>query len=370
MNDISATSSPASTLSPPAGGPRVLVKDIADKSKIKGIYLVARKVNATDRNGKAYLSLILMDKSGQIDARVFENADKLGASFDEQEHVRINGTAKSFQGRLQLHVQHIEKVQKDEVVAEDYLPASQKDAEQMWRELREILDTVRDPDIARLLRALFDDPDTASRFRQVPAAKTIHHAWVGGLMEHNLSVLKIVDGLCRHYARESPGLLNRDLCIAGAVLHDFGKIYELSGERSFEYTHEGRLIGHLVQCSQRLAEVAATLPDFPRSKLIELQHIVLSHHDRLEFGSPKRPKTAEAMLVHAADQLDSRMGFLRQLFERESAPGWSSYQKVFDRYFYHRPPQGAGSRDDLPGGDMEGTQRSEVPLTDEYADLL
>lgn len=331
----------------PNGKARLRVADITDKGKVKGTYLVMRKVAAVDKNGKHYLNLLLSDRSGQIDARVFENAERLATLFEEHDYVRVSGQAKSFQGRLQLHLYQLERAAPAEVHVDEYLPTSQRDNEVMWQELRAALDTIRDPDLSRLLRALFDDPEVAARFRRAPAAKTIHHAWLGGLLEHNLSVYRIIDALCAHYATESPGLLDRDLCVAGGLLHDFGKIYELSSERSFEYTHEGRLIGHLVLCSEKLGEVAARLPNFPRGRLLELQHIVLAHHDRLEFGSPRRPHTAEAMLVHAADLLDSRMGFLRQLFQREPGPGWTGYQKVFDRTFWHR---GGGDAPQLAGG--------------------
>jgi 3'-5' exoribonuclease len=319
----------------------VPVRELADRARVKGTYRAARKQTGTDKNGKPILSLLLCDKTGQIEARVFENADRLAAGFEEGDYVRVTGTAKSFQGRLQVHVQGIERVAESAVAPADYQPVSSRDPEDMWRELQAAIGTVRDPDVLRLLRALFDDPEIAARFRRAPAAKTIHHAWVGGLLEHNLSVYRIIDGLCAHYAAEAPGLLDRDLCVAGGLLHDFGKIYELSAERSFEYTHEGRLIGHLVLCSEKIAEVAWRLGDFPREKVLQLQHIVLAHHDRLEYGSPKRPHTAEAMLVHAADVLDSRMGFLRELFAREAAPGWTGYQKIFDRPFWHGGGSGA-----------------------------
>lgn len=333
---MNTTSLPAVTPPPPTPGPpgRLLVSEITDKAKVRGIFLVSRKVVASDKNGKCYLSLLLSDRSGQIDARVFDNAAELAEVFDEQDHVRVAGTAKSFQGRLQLHLQKIERAPEEEIDPGDYVPVSRRNGDDMWTELQAILDTLADPDIARLLRALFDDPDVAARFRRAPAAKSIHHAWIGGLLEHNLSVHRVIVGLCDHYERETPGLVDRDLCIAGGLLHDFGKIYELSTDAgAIEYTHEGQLIGHLVQCSQKLAEVAATLPGFPRDKLTALQHIVLAHHDRLEFGSPKRPMTAEAMVVHAADQLDSRLAYLQQLRGREPG-GWSSYQKVFDRPFH------------------------------------
>jgi 3'-5' exoribonuclease len=325
-----------------SGKPHLRVGEITDRAKVRGIFLVSRKVAAVDKNGKSYLNLLLSDRTGQIDARVFENAEKLGAGFSEHDYVRVSGQAKSFQGRLQLHLQMVERVEDQGLPAEEYLPASARDPEQMWQELLGILESITDPHLSRLLRALFLDSEIAARFRRVPAAKTIHHAWVGGLLEHNLSVYRIIEALCAHYARESPGLLDRDLCVAGGLLHDFGKIYELSAERSFGYTHEGRLIGHLVLCSEKIAEVAGRLEGFPRGRLLQLQHIVLSHHDRLEYGSPRRPHTAEAMLVHAADMLDSRMGFLRQLFQREPGAGWTSYQKVFDRPFYHEGRAGLG----------------------------
>lgn len=311
------------------------MRDLVDWCKVQGVYRAMRKQPGVDRNGKPILSLLLCDHTGQIEARIFDNAEQLGAAFANHDYVRVSGQAKSFQGRLQVHVHTLERVQESEVTPAEYLPTSARDPEQMWQELQEAIDSIRNPHLRRLLHALLDDPEVADRFRRAPAARTIHHAWIGGLLEHNLSVYRIIDALCAHYARESPGLLDRDLCVAGGLLHDFGKIYELSWERGFEYTHEGRLLGHLVQCSQKIAEVAARLPDFPRSLLVQLQHIVLAHHDRLEYGSPRRPMTAEAWLVHAADALDSRMGFLRELLQREPGPGWTSYQRVFDRSFYH-----------------------------------
>lgn len=314
---------------------RVLVRDLSDRCKVRGVYRAMRKQRSVDRNGKPILSLLLCDRTGRIEARVFDNAEHLDAAFADNDYVRISGQARSYQGRLQVHVHTLERVEESEVAPAEYLPASARDPEQMWQELQGAIDSIGNPHLRRLLRALLDDPEVADRFRRAPAARTIHHAWVGGLLEHNLSVYRIIDALCAHYARESPGLLDRDLCVAGGLLHDFGKIYELSWERGFDYTHEGRLLGHLVQCSQKIAEVAARLPDFPRSLLVQLQHIVLAHHDRLEFGSPRRPMTAEAWLVHAADVMDSRLGFLRGLLQREPGPGWTSYQRIFDRSFYH-----------------------------------
>ena len=330
--------------------PSVLLKDVVEKSRVRGVYLCTQKTLARGRNDRAYLSLTLADRSGDLEARVWEQAEQVTSRFAELDLVRVEGTAVVYQGRLQLHLADVERADDPGLDPGDFVRASELPLDELWRDLRALVATVQSAPLRALLDAVLDDPALAERLRRCPAAKSIHHAFVGGLLQHTLSVARLVDLACAHYAREAPGLLDRDLALCGAILHDLGKTRELTADRGLGYTDIGRLLGHIVLGDALVEEKLRSIPDFPPELALRLRHVLVAHHGEREFGSPKRPKTAEAFLVHHADALDCQLGFLRDLFAREQTRGWSSYQKLYDRYFFRALEEETG------GGTVPGEE--------------
>lgn len=310
-----------------------MLKDVVERSRVRGVYLCTQKTLARGRNDRAYLNLTLADRSGELEGRVWDQAEAVAGRFAELDLVRVEGTAVVYQGRLQLHLADVVRADDPGLDPADFVRASELPVEELWRDLRALAATVQSAPLRRLLDAVLDDPELAERLRRAPAAKSIHHAYVGGLLQHTLSVARVVELACTHYAREAPGLVDRDLALTGAILHDLGKTRELTAERGLGYTDIGRLLGHIVLGDALVEEKLRAIPDFPPEVALRLRHVLVAHHGEREFGSPKRPKTVEAFLVHHADALDCQLGFLRDLFAREQTKGWSSYQRLYDRYF-------------------------------------
>jgi 3'-5' exoribonuclease len=324
-----------------AGGHRFVV-ELRDNDKLQGeVFHCVRKSVPVDRTGRRYLSLMLGDRSGQIEALLWEEAEQQGERFSAFDFVAVTGLAVPFQGRRQLHLTEISRVDPGTIASEDYQRRSPVALAELWRELEDRIASVGDPDLRRLLESYRADTALREKLVAAPAARSIHHAYPGGLLQHTLSVVGLCDQICSHYKEAQPGLLNRDLCIAGAFLHDLGKIWEISSSEGFQYTDRGRLIGHIVLGLQELELRLATLPEFPPALADHLRHIVISHHGQLEHGSPRRPKTAEALVVHRADELDAQMGALREIFDRTPGKGWTTYQPLYERYFFHGPPSGS-----------------------------
>jgi 3'-5' exoribonuclease len=313
----------------------LLLKDLVDRARVRGVFLCTQKSLPVGRNGKPYLSLTLADRSASVDARVWDQADAVAQRFAEMDLVQVEGTAVLYQGRLQLHLTTVERAVDPALDVADFMPAASAPVDDMWEGLRQLVASVASLPLRGLLEEVLDDPGLAPAFRRCPAAKSIHHASVGGLLEHTLSVARLVDAICGHYAAAAPGLIDRDLALAGAILHDLGKVRELSSAQGFGYTDEGRLLGHIVLGDELVAARIQRHPDFPAELALRLRHVLVAHHGALEHGSPRRPKTMEAIVVHLADQLDCQAGFLRDLFAREGVQRWSSYQKIYDRYFFH-----------------------------------
>lgn len=318
------------------------VAELRDGDKLQGeVFHCIRKAVPTDRTGRRYLSLMLGDRSGQIEALLWEEAERQAEGFSAFDFVAVTGAVVPFQGRRQLHLTQVWRVEPSTVNAEVYQPRPPVDTASLWRELEAELETIADPDLRALLAAYRCDAAFRDRLAAAPAARSIHHAYPGGLLQHTVSVVGICARLCAHYALAQPGLLNRDLCLAGAFLHDLGKLEEISSSEGFQYTDRGRLHGHIVLGLKELDARIATLPAFPPALADHLTHIVVSHHGELAHGSPRRPKTSEAILVHRADELDAQMGALREIFDRTPGQGWTTYQPLYERYFFHGPPSGA-----------------------------
>jgi 3'-5' exoribonuclease len=308
--------------------------DLRERKSVHEVYLVTHKAMPLSKNGKPYLSLTLTDRTGSLDARVWDNVSQVSGRFEDADFVRVKGTTVLYQDRLQLHVQTLERVDESTVSHTDFLPRSETPPEALWSELTALLRTVENPHLLALLDRVLDDGDFVEAYQRVPAGKSIHHARLGGMLEHSLSVCRLVDAICQVYANSYPELLDRDLLLIAAFLHDAGKIRELSTVRKIEYTDAGRLVGHIVLGLELVSAHLDRLEDFPEDLALHLRHLLLSHHGELDHGSPKRPKTAEAWILHMVDLLDCRVEQTAELVARLPSGGWTPYQKLHDRYFW------------------------------------
>ena len=338
---------------------RMWVAEIAPKQTVDQVFLVRRKtMPVSPSNGRAYLSLVLADRSGELDARVWDNVDKLDARFAEDDYVRAEGRTVRYQGRVQLHVKTLQRVPSSTLEPADYLPEPRAPEGALWQETQALLATVENPHLERLIQQVLRDEPFVQAYRRNPAGKSIHHARLCGLMEHNLSMCRLVDAIWRIYESSHPGLLDRDLLITAAFLHDCGKTLELSAERRFEYTDAGRLLGHVVLGYGYVSEHLQRLEGFPEDLKLHLLHLLLAHHGELEHGAPKRPKTAEAWVLHYVDILDCRVSQTADLVAALPPGGWTGYQKLYDRYLWQGHARGFAAPGDAAGppevGDGDG----------------
>lgn len=325
--------------------------ELRERESVHEVYLVTHKAMPLSKNGKPYLSLTLIDRTGSVDARVWDNVSKVNGRFEDADFVRVKGNTVLYQDRLQLHVQTLERVDESTVSPTDFLPRSALPPEAMWSDLTALLRTVQSPHLRRLLDQVLGDEPFVKAYQRVPAGKSIHHARLGGLLEHSLSVCRLVDSICATYSVAYPDLLDRDLLLTAAFLHDAGKTRELSTDRRFEYTDAGRLVGHIVLGFGLVSDHLDRIEDFPADLALHLRHLLLSHHGELDHGSPKRPKTAEAWILHCVDLLDCRVEQTAGLVAKLPPGGWTPYQKLHDRYFWSGHDRGDPDPDptDEPG---------------------
>ena len=309
----------------------VYIKDIKEKTPVEGTFLVRDKNQGMKKSGSPYIGLILSDRTGEVKARIWDDAEKWGNLFSEGDIIKVSAWAILYQGSLQLNITRIEPCAGGNLEVYDFLPASRIDREAAFQELLSCIDRIDTAPVRELLHSVFDDPALAPLFKTAPAAKTLHHACVGGLLEHTLQVTRLAWDVSAHYPH-----VNRDLLLAGAMLHDIGKIYELSCRNTFDYTDQGRLIGHITIGVEIIGGKIALIPEFPESIALILKHLILSHHGEYIFASPRRPKTLEALLLNYLDDLDSKMEGVRQFIQKEKKPDtkWTGYNKLFDRYIY------------------------------------
>lgn len=302
------------------------VADLEPRQQITGLFLVQSKDIRQKKTGEPYLSLSLMDRTGDVDAKMWDNVGEIIDTFDRDDFIRVKGETSLYQNKLQLTIHRLARVDDSEVDLADFLPASKRDAEEMFAELRALIASIGNPHLRALLENVFADQEIAEAFKRAPAAKAIHHNWLGGLIEHVLSLASLARDAARHYS-----FVDQDLLLTGVVLHDIGKIRELSFARSFNYTTEGSLIGHIQIALRMLADKYP--PGFPEKLRNLVEHLILSHHGQLEFGSPKLPLFPEAMLLHHLDNMDSKMELMRSTIER-NPPGaeWTGYVPAIERY--------------------------------------
>jgi len=295
---------------------------------ITSTFVVVSKQVKPKKTGEPYLALILGDRSGQIEAKMWDNVEDSLDAFEQDDFLKVKGLLNKYKNRFQLTIHKVRRLGDSEIDFADYLPKTTKNIDELWQALGDFVGTLQNPHLKALIEAFMADPEIAHAYRNAPAAKTLHHAYIGGLLDHVVSLFRSCDLICRNYPH-----VNRDLVLAGAFLHDVGKIHELTYNRSFSYTTRGQLLGHMVIELEMLRGKVTLVPGFPAELTTLLEHLIISHHGQYEFGSPKLPMFPEALLLHYMDDLDSKMESMRAHFERESEleSAWTSYNASLGR---------------------------------------
>ena len=302
------------------------IKDLKEGDRVSDIYLCKHKQSAVTKNGKAYGNVILQDKTGTIDGKIWDpNSAGIG-EFESLDYIEVFGEVTSFQSALQVNMKRVRLCREGEYNPADYLPVSGNSIEEMYGELLTIIDSVKNPYLKELLNSFFrKDEKFIKAFRQSSAAKTVHHGFVGGLLEHTLGVVKLCIYYCQAYT-----ILNRDLLLTAAICHDIGKTRELSLFPENDYTDEGQLLGHIVMGSEMVGEKIRNISGFPEGLEGELKHCILAHHGEYEFGSPKKPALIEAVALNFADNTDAKMQTFTEILRGAQGDGWLGYNRLFE----------------------------------------
>ena len=288
------------------------VSELEPNRVITANFLVRSKEIRQKKTGEVYLSLLLGDRTGEVDAKMWDNVAEVLDTFDRDDFVKVKGLVQVYQNRPQLTIHKMRRLDESEINFVDYFPCSERDPNEMWSELRGLVAAMENRHLKALLNLLLDDEEIAARYRRAPAAKQIHHAYLGGLLEHVLSLATLARLAACHYRG-----VDGDLLLTGVVLHDIGKIYELNYDRGFSYSDEGQLLGHISIALRMIGDKLRELPDFPPPLRSLVEHMILSHHGHLEFGSPKLPQFPEALLLHYLDDMDSKMECMRNLIQKD-----------------------------------------------------
>ncbi len=314
------------------------VTEIQAGDRIDDLFVLAAKNMAHKRDGGPFLNITLADKNGQIKGVVWDKVQQIAGGVDAGDFVRAEGTAGEYRGALQLVIRQLSRVDPAQVRPEDYLPATSRDVERMFDRLTTLTATIVDGHLRALMDGFWNDPDLVRRFKRAPAAKMMHHAYIGGLLEHTLSMALLADKIAGHYTG-----VDRDMLLVGSILHDIGKLRELACDHSIDYTDEGRLLSHIVIGLEIVQEKISRIEGFPAERAALIKHMIVSHHGAREFGSPEPPKTLEAVLLNYIDEIDSRMNGIREFMAGEDPnASWTSYHRLLARHFYKgdATPQG------------------------------
>lgn len=302
------------------------LKDYHDGDRVYDVYLCKHRQAAVTKNGKTYLNVILQDKSGTMDAKVWDPNSAGIEEFEPMDYIEVGGDVSSFQGALQISVKRVRVVREGEYDPADYLPVSKKNIDGMYQEVLAMIQRTKNPFLKELLEAFFvKDTDFIKKFKNSSAAKSVHHGFVGGLLEHTLSVAQ----MCEFYCKQYP-MLKRDLLITAALLHDMGKIKEISPFPLNDYTDDGNLLGHIVMGVEMVGEKVRDIPGFPPVLAGEIKHCILSHHGEYEYGSPKKPAIMEAVALNFADNTDAKMETFTELLENTDQTDWLGFNRLFE----------------------------------------
>ena len=302
------------------------IETLKDGDRISDIYLCKNKATATTKTGREYESVILQDKTGCLDGKIWDPSSMGIGEYEALDYVEVNGLVTSYNGALQLKIERLRRVGEGEYDPANYMPVSRFSNDDMYNELLGYIKGINNGYIKKLLESFFvEDKEFIAIFKKRSAAKSIHHGFMGGLLEHSLSVTR----LCAHIAKAYP-FLNEDLLIACAMLHDIGKVPEFSDFPQNDYTDEGNLLGHIVMGAEMVGEKAHGIEGFPPMLLTEIKHCILSHHGELEYGSPKKPALAEAMALSMADNMDAKLETVREIFDSKEGGDWMGYNRLFE----------------------------------------
>ena len=312
-------------------GKERFVRDPNECVVVQHVFLVEQKLLKTSKKGSFYLDVTLSDRTGSVNAKFWDATRSLHESFGQGDFILVRANVESYQGRPQLIISNLKKVPDEEVELADFLPASERDPKEMEEELRALCARVEDEHLGKLLEDVFDD-EFLEKFSRCPAAVSLHHSYLGGLMEHTLSVATMaLDTVARY------DILDKDLMLAGALLHDIGKVEEIEHGRAFRYSDRGSLVGHLVIGAWMVRDKALGQKDFPQGTLMQIEHIILSHHGQYEFGSPKLPATAEAFMVYYIDNLDAKMNQVTRAIEQDlGETNWTDWKSSLKTRLYRK----------------------------------
>jgi 3'-5' exoribonuclease len=335
---------------------RLWVKDIRVDDRVSGVYLAKMKRLSMTKNGDPFLSLTLADRTGDIEARMWDRAEAFSSIFVEGDILHVEGHANSFRNRVQVTLSNL-RVSENGGDPTLFLETTPKDVNEMMTSLMQMAREIRNPHLKTLVDRFLADRRFMAQFRRAPAAKGFHHSYIGGLLEHTLSVCEMIGSVAEHYPD-----LDKDLLWTGGFLHDIGKTRELRFDTAIDYTDEGRLLGHLALGVGMVDEMLSGMKDFPQDLSMLLKHLILSHHGEYEFGSPKRPKFLEAFALHLIDDLDAKINGLSRYMEKDQQRGdWTDFNRLFDRYFY----KGEIPRIAEPGSGPRSEDRQEVLFREE-----
>lgn len=302
------------------------IKDYKDGDRVFDIYFCKFKSSAVTKNGKSYDNVILQDKTGTLDAKIWDPNNAGIADFEAMDYIEVYGEVTSFNGALQVNVKRVRKCDESEYDESEYMPVSRKNLDEMYAELIKIIESIENTYLKTLLRKIFvEDQAFAARFRKASAAKSVHHGFIGGLLEHTLSVTKLCDYYCTAYP-----ILNRDLLLTAAICHDMGKTREISAFPLNDYTDEGQFLGHIVIGSEMVSQKAREIAGFPPMLEMQLKHCILSHHGEYEYGSPKKPALIEAVALNHADDTDAKMETFTEILESTQETGWIGFNRLFE----------------------------------------
>ncbi|MFH0844491.1 MAG: HD domain-containing protein [Pseudomonadota bacterium] len=309
-------------------GTHLWVKDIKADDRISGLYMAKMKRLGLTKKGDPYLSVTLADRTGAIEGRVWERAEELSPLFEEGDILHVEGYSSSYRNQIQVTLSSLRLAEGD-INPTLFLESTAKDISEMMKSLRDILKEIQHSQLKTLVERFLSDHEFVSLFKKAPAAKNFHHGYLGGLLEHTLSVCQLSKAVAAHYPE-----LDKDLLLAGAFLHDIGKVKEYKYHVQIDYTDEGRLLGHMILGIAMVDDRLATVKDFPYELALRLKHLILSHHGQYDFGSPKRPKFLEAFALHLVDDLDAKMNGLSRFMKRDRQEGaWTEFHRLFDRHF-------------------------------------
>jgi len=309
---------------------KTFINEIRAGDMVDDVFVLAEKTLSQKRDGQHYLNIALSDKTGRIKGVMWEKFEQITADLTSGDFVHVNGAVSEYRGELQIVVKGIAPKAHEAVNPADFVPATRRNVDEMFKRLVKIADSLKNGDLHTLLHAFWSDEDFVRKFKAAPAAKKMHHAYVGGLLEHTLSMAILTEKIAEHYSG-----IDRDLLMTGAILHDIGKTEELEYASKIDYSDQGRLLNHIIIGLKMIDEKLAQINDFAAEKALLLKHMIVSHHGAREFGSPEPPKTMEAVLLNYIDEIDSKINGIRDFIAAEdSSEPWTAYHRLLERHFY------------------------------------